>query len=70
MWLAVRHGMGKAISCQSVLQEVSDRTWFETSIIVVSRQVLAVLRAERLIKTVAGRGIYVTVPEERLSPAG
>jgi hypothetical protein len=39
MWLAVRHGMGKAIACQSVLQEVSDRTWSETSIIVVWTQV-------------------------------
>ena len=35
VWLAVRHGMGKAIACQSVLQEVSGRTWSETSIIVV-----------------------------------
>jgi hypothetical protein len=39
MWLAVRHGMGKAVARQSVLQEVSDRTWSETSIIVVWTQV-------------------------------
>jgi GntR family transcriptional regulator len=31
---------------------------------------LAVLRGEKLVKTVRGRGIYVTAPEERLQPAG
>jgi hypothetical protein len=35
MWLAVRHGMGKAIACQSVLQEVSGHPSPETSITVV-----------------------------------
>lgn len=31
---------------------------------------LAVLRGEGLVKTVTGRGIYVTAPKERLPSAG